>query len=157
MFDKTDWKDLIALNRPVIMEFDLTKSEKFYAILLGLKQGSPVFYFNPELSFPIEQVLALWDGYYQMLWQSPVQNVNVVHPGQSSDAVLWIRKQFAINQNDFPDTLNPDFYDDDLKIKVIKFQQQHNLIMDGIVGPRTFIHLNNNDPQNNSPKLKLSN
>ncbi|MCK5190828.1 MAG: AAA family ATPase [Methylococcales bacterium] len=156
LLDKAAWKDLIALNRPVVLEFPLQDSEKSYVLLLGLEQGNPIFWFNEKLVFPVEQVVDLWDGFYLMLWQSPVQNITEVYPEQSSEAVTWIRKQIDSIQPDSLRTLNSYFFDKQLKNEVIKFQQQHFLTPDGIVGPRTFIHLQNYDPQY-KPKLEMNN
>ena len=103
LLDKAAWKDLIALNRPVILEIPLQGLEKAYVLLLGLDQGNPVFLFNEALVFPVEQVVDLWDGFYLMLWQSPLPNITEVSPEQSTEAVIWIRKQIDLIQ---PDSLN---------------------------------------------------
>ncbi len=155
LFDKSDWNNLVSLNRPVIMEFAIAESEKYYALLVSLKQGQAVFYEAPEVSFPIKQVLDYWKGYYLILWQPPVSAISSVYPGKKSEAVPWIRKQFSFNKNEIISLPNPDYFDDALKNQVISFQQQHFLSTDGIVGPRTFIHLNNNNPQNNAPTLNI--
>ena len=155
LLDRSDWKGLIALNRPVILELSPPESEKVYALLLGLKQQNPVFYANENKTFFIEEALTLWDGYYLVLWQPPVENIAYASLGQSDEVVLWIRKQLAINQQNTMTDLNSDYFDENLKTEVIKFQQQHNLTPDGIVGPRTFIHLSNINPQNNLSTLKL--
>ncbi len=152
---KSNWEELLAFNRPVIMEFSISDTEKYYAILLGSKEGDPVFSVNADISFPIEKILALWNGFYMMLWQPPIQNIKVVYPGQSSEAVLWVRKHLPFNTNHSLNELSSTFFDAQLKSEVIKFQQLHQLIPDGIVGPQTFIHLSNNDLSNKSPKLKL--
>lgn len=154
LLSKTNWTKLIALDRPVILEFTVSKSEKFYGVLLGLKQGRPVFFANADSSFPLDKIQALWNGYFLMLWQPPVENIIEVYPGQTSDAVVWIRKKIALNRNYSLNTLNSSIFDDELKSEVIKFQQQHELTPDGIVGPKTFIHLKNTDPENDGPKLK---
>ena len=155
LLDKSDWNNLIALNRPVILELSSPESEKFYALLLGLKQEKPVFYVNKDKTAFIEEALTFWDGYYLMLWQPPVENITEAFSGQSSKVVPWIRKQLALTQQNTMSEINSDYFDENLKTEVIKFQQQHNLTTDGIVGPRTFIHLSNNNPQNNSSTLKL--
>jgi len=155
LFDESDWDNLVSLNRPVMMEFTATDSEKFYAVLTGLRQGRAVFYEAPKLSFPIVQLLAYWEGYYLTLWQPPVATISSVYPGRDSEAVPWVREQFSFNENENDSLSNPDYFDDNLKARVIAFQQQHFLTTDGIVGPRTFIHLNNNDLQNASPKLTI--
>lgn len=155
LLDKSDWKDLIALNRPVILEFSPPELEKVYALLLGFKQENPVFYGHESKTFSVSEVLPFWEGYYLMLWQPPVGNIAEAYLGQSSAVVPWIRKQLALNNQNTMINTNSGYFDENLKTDVIKFQQQHSLTPDGIVGPRTFIHLSNNNSQNNSSTLKL--
>ena len=156
LFDQSDWNSLKALNRPVIMEFESSESSessKTYALLIGLKQGQPIFLFNKETTVPLQQVLKQWNGYYLMLWQAPIQSISEIYPGTSSAAVLWLRKHFAMNKE--LTTVEASVFDDVLKKAVIAFQNKNHLSPDGIVGPRTFIQLNNTDPLNTSPKLRL--
>lgn len=150
LLDQSDWNALKALNRPVIMEFSLPEAEKHYALLVGLDQENPVFLMNEKISFPLEQVLNLWNGYYLMLWQPPVKNITTVIPGTSSLATPWIRSHLDNAGIKFSGSL---LFDDNLKQAVLAFQNKKPLTSDGIVGPRTFIHLKNTDPLNSSPKL----
>jgi len=147
LFDKASWSELILLNRPVIMEFDLNHSEKRYALLTGVTQGQPVFLFDKEISLPLEDVLRQWNGYYLMLWQPPIKSVTELSPNTNSSAVLWLRKHLGLNSKGT-------VFDQSLKLTIMAFQRSKHLIPDGIVGPRTFIHLLNTDPVNASPKLK---
>ena len=152
LFDKSNWNSLIALNRPVIMEFRNSKSEEVYALLVGLEQGKPVFFIDKEIAFPLEQVLSQWNGYYLMLWQPPIPDITEAFPGTSSDAVLWIRNQLSKNKSA---SVNSLLFDNSLKKTVKIFQKTHHLTPDGIVGPRTFIHLQNTDPLDTSPLIRM--
>ncbi len=157
LFGRTNWEDLIALNRPVILEFSISKTEKRYVLLVGLNGIQPVFKFNEETVFPIEQMVTHWDGYYLMLWKSPLKDGKTIHPGQSSRGVFWVRKQLALKPSHSLSTQYSILFNEELKGEVIKFQKQQNLLTDGIIGPRTFIHLQNIDPKDLSPKLRLIN
>ena len=156
LLDKSDWQALIALNRPVIMEFSRPSAEKKYVLLTGLKNGDPVFNFNPNRSFPVKNVLDLWDGYYLTLWQPPEPNITNLQSGQLSTAILWIRAHLAFTQkHSLSSSSGSNFFDSQLKTKIMQFQQQHQLVNDGIVGPKTFIHLSNLNAKNSTPKLSL--
>jgi general secretion pathway protein A len=155
LFEKSDWKTMIALNRPVIMEFSISDSEKAYTLLVGLEKGNPVFGVKTKTMLPLEQVLEIWDGYFMVIWQPPVKGVTEVFPRQSSEAVIWIRKHINLNWDDSLVTSRSTYYDNKLKANILKFQQQHDLTKDGIIGAKTFIHLKNNSPLNHSPQLKL--
>jgi len=149
LFDKAEWTELKALNRPVIMEFELSESKKGYVLLLAIEKGKPVFSIDEEISFPLEQVLKHWNGYYLMLWQPLIPEMTMVYPYKATDSALWIRRQLGSVLADG----NANLFDQTLKNAVIAFQKEKGLLPDGIVGPRTFIQLNNNDPLNVSPKL----
>jgi general secretion pathway protein A len=99
-------------------------------------------------------MIAHWDGYYLMLWQSPIKNSKILYPGQSSRGVFWIRKQLALVPGYTLSTHYSDLFNEELKTEVIKFQKEQNLVSDGIAGPRTFIHLQNFDRKDLSPKLR---
>jgi len=157
LFEQSNWEKMIALNRPVMMEFSLSATKHVYALLVGLNGNNPVFQFdNEELSFPLKQVLTAWDGYYLLLWQPPIKNIRLIYPQQRSTAVLWLRKQLSVYMEALTQSKQADYFDDELKMEVIKFQKRHNLSVDGIVGFRTFIQLQNKDSQNNYTMLRKS-
>ncbi|MEE9339433.1 MAG: AAA family ATPase [Methylococcaceae bacterium] len=153
LFGQSSWEKLITLNRPVIMEFPISETEKKYALLLKIKNGNPVFQFNGDKVFSIDEVLDLWEGYYVILWQPQTKKIETVYPGWSFSGVKWIKKQILINNPKAMLSDDSNYYGEALKTEVMKFQKQHYLMPDGIVGANTFIYLQNNDPLDNSPKL----
>ena len=157
-FDQSNWENLFALDRPVIMEFPISSTKNVYALLIGLNDKDPVFQFDDkELSFPIEQVLETWNGHYLLLWQPPVKNIKYIYPQRTSRAVSWLRKQLSVYTMASAGSKQANFFDDELKMAVVKFQKRHNLSVDGIVGFKTFIHLQNKNSQNNHLKLRKDN
>ncbi len=153
LFDKAEWPELKALNRPVILEFPLSASKKVYALLVGIKQNTAVFMINKEIEVPLEQVLEHWNGYYLMIWQPPIAKITTAFPHKISDVVLWIRRHLG----GVPAQGNANLFDLNLKHIVMAFQQKKGLTADGIVGPRTFIHLQNANSLDISPKLNRDN
>ncbi len=154
LFDQTGGENLLALNRPLIMELKLNQGEKTYLVLNAVENQQAVLLFEQEMRIPFAQLLQYWDGYYLMLWQPPIPSITELHPGSHSDAVLWLRQRLAAITS-AQHTDQPSFFDQPLKQAVIQFQLQHNLKPDGIVGPRTFIHLQNTDPLNAAPRLRI--
>jgi len=158
LFDKSNWENIFTLSRPVIMEFPISTTENVYGLLVGLHDNDPIFQFdNKEMSFPIDQVLTSWNGRYLLLWQPPIKNIKFIYPYRSSKAVLWLREKLSIYTKPLAEPNQAYFFDDELKMAVVKFQKQHKLSVDGIVGFKTFIQLQNNDSQNNHPKLRKNN
>jgi general secretion pathway protein A len=108
------------------------------------------------MTFPLQEVLKMWSGYFMTMWQPPIIGVTKISPYQVSEAVIWIRKHIDLNWDDSRIKLNSTHYNNELKHKILQFQGEHGLVKDGIVGSKTFIHLQNNSPLNRSPLLKLN-
>ncbi len=154
LFDKGNWKDLTVFNRPTVMEFTIPDKTKRYALLVGINNGQPVFHFDKDKTFPLAEVLSLWDGYYLLLWQSPVTGLNLLAPGQSSANVLWLREQLNEIQGTKTMPPNPQIFDNELKRRVIEFQKLNHLTPDGKVGVKTIFYLDSGTGAKNSPHLK---
>ncbi len=143
VFGKANWKDMLALNRPVILEFSLTDKDKHHALLTGLGQNQSLIHFIDKVTFPVADVLKYWDGYYLLLESPPIPEAKSITIYQVSDKVLWLR--YVLNSFDGQSTLveNPRFYDDELAERVKHFQQQYQLTEDGKVGAKTMDQLKN--------------
>lgn len=155
LFAKAPWKDVLELDRPAILEFSLADEKKRYALLTGIRKGQPVIRFNDDLTFPLADVLSLWDGYYLVLWQPPHPDMTEIIPHQASANVPWLRQQLSAIAGTGIDTSESPFFDEALKAQVIDFQRQHHLTADGIAGARTLIHLDNSTGAGNSPHLEI--
>lgn len=154
-FAHSKWQDLIDFNRPAILEFTLAPTVKRYALLTGIKNGQAMFKLGQDqvLTFPLTEVLTIWDGYYMLLWQSPAPGMKIIVPGQSSEHVLWLRQQLTVANIMYQDGKWSLYFDDALKSRVIAFQQARHLTADGIVGGQTIIHLDNLTGAKGSPRL----
>jgi len=153
-FGRGNWKDLLAFNRPVVLEFSLSSEAKHYALLTAIKDGQPTLTFDRDVTFPLADVMSFWDGYYVLVWQPPKPGVNMIFPGQLSDNVIWLRQQLSAIDGINVHTKDPRFFDADLKARVISFQRVHNLKQDGKVGVQTVFHLDNATGAQGSPQLK---
>jgi len=85
----------------------------------------------------------------------PIQNGKTIYPGQSSRGVFWVRKQLSLIPDHSLSSIYSAVYNNELNAEIKKFQKRHNLDDDGVVEAKTFIHLQNIDSANLSPKLKL--
>lgn len=148
LIQQGSWQQMRRFNRPAVLEFILENGQKRYATLMALDHEQLTLDVAGEsLRFSLLEVLPFWRGRYTLLWKPPDQQTMLLGPGQRASAVGWLRRQLGGSE----DSAAPDhgtFYDDQLKARVIAFQGSHGLIQDGIVGPKTFIQLNNalNDP-----------
>jgi general secretion pathway protein A len=153
---KASWKELLALNRPVILEFVLPNEEKRYALLTGTKQDKPVLAAVGQHDFPLAEVMSHWNGYYLMLWEPPMKETRTIYPGQRSERIVWLRQQMAVFDGLNPPAPVPQKFDQDLKARVLKFQHQHHLTEDGAVGVQTLFYLDNLTEAPNKPHLSIS-
>ena len=138
---KANWKDMLAIKRPAILEFLLTGGEKRHALLTGFGQNQTMVHFKDNMIFPVEDVLKYWNGYYLMLGPAPIPDVKLIIPHQTSDNVLWLRHLLNGIDGKIEAVAQPRFYDDNLVARVISFQHQHQLPEDGKVGDKTMTHL----------------
>ena len=141
VFGKATWKDMLSLNRPVILEFSLTGKEKRHALLTGFGQNQAMIHFKDKVTFPVADVQEQWDGYYLMLEPVSMVDFKPIYPRQSSDNVLWLRHLLTPVDGKTEAVEQTRFYDDHLVARVMNFQHQHQLPEDGKVGDQTLAHL----------------
>ncbi|MEY3760154.1 MAG: hypothetical protein RIR39_1645 [Pseudomonadota bacterium] len=141
VFGKATWKDLLAFNRPVILEFSLAGKKKRHALLTGLEQNQTMIHFKDKMTFPVADVLKHWNGYYLMLEPAPIVDFKTIYPHQSSDNVLWLRRLLSHLDRKTEAVEQARLYDNHLMARVIRFQHQHHLPEDGKVGDQTLAHL----------------
>jgi len=151
-------KELLGYDRPAILEFTRENGRKRHALLVGMDHGYPVLRSSRGLdsTYRLEDMLNYWQGYYMILWKTPLTGgMNGIYPGQSSPNVLWLREQLGrIDGEDSREVAKPQFFDWQLVNRVKKFQRDHHLVQDGIVGPKTIIYLQNSLVAGGVPKLK---
>ena len=152
-FDKGNWKDLVLYNRPAILEFSITPETKRYALLTAIKDGQPTLTFNGDHSFPLADMLNYWEGYYVLLWQSPIAEKMLI-PGQITESINWLRQQLSKIGGINLESKNPQHFDAALKARVINFQRAHHLMPDGKVGMKTIFYLDTATGAAGSPHLK---
>lgn len=156
LYGKASWKDILEMDRPVILEFLLDSDSRRHALLASLRKGQPVMRVDEESTFTLSDVLKYWNGYYLILWESPVSDLRVIYPGTQSEAVLWLRHQLALFDGVTDEETMPQFFDSVLTARVKKFQHHYNLTEDGIAGPQTLIYLDNLNEAGRSIRLQTN-
>ncbi|MEW6039745.1 MAG: AAA family ATPase [Pseudomonadota bacterium] len=149
--EDSGWPVLRLLNHPAVLEFVLPGGERRYGTLTAIAGGLATVDFGGEpATLPLAESLPFWEGRFTLLWRPPVADVTVLKPGQSSPAVKWLRQRFPAKKK----PADPHRFDEALKAQVAAFQKQHGLIVDGAVGPHTFICLLNEMKPADSPRLE---
>ncbi|MGZ8924111.1 MAG: ExeA family protein [Methylosarcina sp.] len=157
LIGRANWKDLLTINRPVILEFPINGELKRHVLLTGIRDGQPVIHHDKELSFPLADLLSYWNGYYLIPWRSPIPDMTLIYQGQTSDNVLWLRQQLAAFDGLNPPATQPRFFDRALVGRVKNFQHTHHLNEDGKVGLQTIFFLDNQADSKSVLRLITSN
>lgn len=148
--ESSGWAGLRRLNHPAVLEFVLPSGEKRYGALTSIADGRAIVNVDGEAqALALGESLPFWEGKFMLLWRPPVVDITVVKPGQSSPAVGWLRQRLPSAQK----PADPQRFDDALKAQVAAFQKEHGLIVDGAVGPHTFICLTNEMKRPDIPRL----
>jgi general secretion pathway protein A len=148
------WQQMVDFNRPAILEFDLAGNTKRYTTLVAVNGDHVTLQFGGKrYQVPREQVAPFWHGNYMVLWKPPEPNVTYLAPGMRSPWVEWVREQLTPAGEPMQSGAGARYYDARLKQRVTAFQRARRLLPDGVVGPRTFIHLNNKAGTAGVPRL----
>ena len=83
-----------------------------------------------------------WRGKQVLLWRPPFASNSPIRLGHSGDRVRWLRDTLAFIDGGDASSGENERFDAALLERVQAFQRQRGLDVDGIVGPKTFIHLN---------------
>jgi len=157
MMDIDNLGQILSLNRPAILEFVSSDDMKHYGLLIGVARGGlPVIRFDDDYIVQLDDLMAYWKGYYLTLWKPPYPEIQDIQPGYFSDDVLWLRQQLASIDGKAYKAVRARLYDKVLQQRIKAFQKQHHLLEDGIVGPKTIIHLQNSMPAITFPLLETT-
>lgn len=133
---------LRQLDYPVILKLVNNSGDERYAVLAEADPATATFELQGE-TFKIahDELVPFWHGEYLLLWRKPAIGVNSIAPGAHGNAVVWLTHALdrIEGRTSSPDTT--DVYDDALSARVRAFQKRRGLIVDGIVGERSLIHI----------------
>lgn len=150
--DKSSWKEMLNLKRPVVLELEMAPNQKQFGLLTGVSGTDAVLAMDKEVYIPITTLMQHWNGYYLLVWQPPVAGLKELAPGQTHAAVIGLRQQLNVPAKA---PMKIDFFDPVLMQAVIAFQKQQQLMADGLVGARTFVHLQNKQPMRQTRLLTV--
>ena len=135
------WNDVMALNRPVLLE--MVTKDKFAAAALVLSFGDAralTWTRQGILEVPLGELADSWTGGAQYLWQAPQGWTGSVGLGSTSPVVDVIAQMFATL--DGMAAPKVESFGPALEARVLLFQEREGIAADGVVGEQTILRLN---------------
>ncbi len=148
------WAVLSHFDRPALLLLVAAEGRRVPVLLQEVKGSEVTIEIDGRrLDVGLRLLEQHWFGEYRLLWKVPPNGSVSLRPGNRGKDVRWLREQLqhatgmaAIS----PDSVN---FDAALKELLESFQREQGLRVDGVAGPRTFIHLNNLSSETGVPRL----
>ncbi|MFD2176390.1 AAA family ATPase [Veronia pacifica] len=127
---------LLTLNKPAVLTIT-ENGATWYAVLEGHYRDLVALNVAGERIIRSKAWLqAHWKGQSMVLWRPPLGSARSVIYGQQGDRVKWLENMLGVKS-----TRSSGKFDVQLWEKVLQFQKDNNLIVDGIAGPKTLMTL----------------
>ncbi|MFC6669210.1 ExeA family protein [Marinobacterium aestuariivivens] len=142
LFYSGDLDSLQQLNRPAVASIKTGSGKTLHAAILALDDDQGRLMVDGELvEVPYAELEKGWPGTYTIFWRLPPGYSSPIWPGASGSGVDWLSQQMA-RLNGGVQLVAGNSYDTRLVEQVRLFQMRQGLTIDGVVGPKTAIHLN---------------
>ena len=136
------WAVLRRLNLPAILPLVTPGGDKHYVILTGLGDARATLLIGERsVTLPAVEIERFWDGSFVAIWKPPALGQVPLKPGMRGKDVVWLRQRLGEVEGDGTPARGDPVYDEELKRRVIAFQQVESLTPDGIVGEETLVRL----------------
>jgi general secretion pathway protein A len=148
------WAMLAHFDRPAVLLLVAPEGRRV-PVLLQEVRGSQVVLKVAGRSHEVDlrTLEQHWFGEYRLLWRVPPAGSVALRPGDRGRDVQWLREQLQGITGAAAIAPEPTYFDAALKEVLESFQREGGLRVDGVAGPRTFIHLNNVSRQPGVPRL----
>ncbi len=135
------WNELVALNRPVLLE-TVTQDKFFASVLLFQIDGSDAIVWTDQgLQWvALSDIANDWTGAYRFFWQAPAGWERDLSVGDSGAVVTEIAQMFATLDGMALEDMTS--FGPALEARIRLFQQVEGLPVDGIMTRLTLLRLN---------------
>lgn len=127
---RVDWPTILSLVGPDGREHPVVVSSLGYDHARLVANGR-------TFELPLAELSFSWYGDHLLLWRPGDAPLTDLAPGDDTEGVRWLRATLAKLAGEAPPSDGSTLYDDSLERRVRTFQQNHQLVVDGIVGVRT--------------------
>lgn len=135
------WPTLRRLDLPAALRLLTPDGKPHWAAIVTLDAERATLVLGSRVVTPaLEEIDALWDGRFEILWQPPPIGTREVAPGTRGKPAVWLRQRLDALDGQ-PSTARGDVYDEPLRTRVLAFQRSQSLAADGIAGVETLARL----------------
>ena len=158
LMQRGSWSSLRQLDRPAILTLTDNRGKEHHVVLEALQGGTAQLSIaGVSVTHAFLDVTDLWFGDYILLWRPPNGDPLALGRGSRGDNVVWLRESLAaIDDRYRAEPLDSSIYDADLEQRVIDFQRDHRLDVDGLAGQQTQIIINSLLGTEGTPRLTTS-
>lgn len=148
LYERTGWRDLLSLDRPVIITLQDPEGRKFQVLAerYDISNDELLIRAGDSTQRVKSSVIAgMWLGELLALWSPPgdLQAGALLAEGSQGPAVAWLRRQLGkLGYPAAAESGQAQVYGPELTEAVRRFQQAEALRVDGIAGARTLIRIN---------------
>ena len=141
---RADLAYLKAIDRPALLSLVAPNGHRVPAVLSATDGRLLVLSLGDrEIRTEAAEMTAVWTGDYLLLWQPPEVYQRYLKRGDQGRDVAWLKRRLAEVGGYAAEIDLEALFDESLEARVVAFQRRRGLTADGVVGPRTFIELNN--------------
>ncbi|MDN3681587.1 AAA family ATPase [Vibrio tapetis subsp. quintayensis] len=134
---RTDLAQIVKADRPVVLKMRVSE-QSIYSVLYRVEgESAELLIANKRIQVPRQWLEDNWQGEYQYVWFSPINQT--LKPGQHGELVRVLDQQISLAIGE-PES-GTDRFDAGLKSKVEAFQRWQGLDVDGIAGRHTLIKM----------------
>ena len=151
---KSSLAQLRQLDHPVILKLvNNSNAERYIVLVSSIKAAATLELQNEIFNIVPRELGPFWQGEYLLLWRKPAIGANSIAPGAQGIAVTWLIRALDRIEGKTSEAGSLIVYDDALSARVKAFQKRRGLIVDGVVGERTLIHIAGASSDPPSPRL----
>lgn len=136
------WDNIEQTDLPVVLELWDEEATPYHAALIRMENAELTLNVGgTEFRTTLRGLRDIWFGAYVVLWQTPPGYRGSIRQGDTHETVGWLRQQLDGVSTTSLNSAEPNYFDEALHDAVVAFQRQESLIIDGVVGPATWIRL----------------
>ncbi|HEX5047664.1 MAG TPA: AAA family ATPase [Gammaproteobacteria bacterium] len=138
--DRGSLSELRRVNWPAILQLVDDHGAEHHVVITALGYDAATVVANGKtFKLPLAELAYSWYGDQLLVWRPLI--ARPLTPGIRDSDVLWLRDTLARIRGEEPPADGSPLYDRALETEVRRYQREHMLTVDGIVGARTQVAL----------------